>query len=392
MIMSSDLGLHVAVSRIEHRKKKENQMQHKWIVTGVILALSFMPVSGQDLTKQQLDAARVRQVVLDQAVNLDRSSPSLSDSPEALDLLLKLHEASVTPAKKLRPVKSGSVTPNLMLMDPDATNSPSEIVYGGDEGYQDLFGEFQCTTNQYVFYNVPPFNDSHWQTDDYPPRECPWGFINDRPFGSGFAVMSYPTSAYYAGLARSGLQLSRTNTYDQFGDPMSHRISFWYKFSKQFNFPTDVFRFSMAFVQGDTGHFYTNLPSVSGWTRVSFVIPPYVYTNGYPSAMFTVFKTSTTGGNGPSASLDYVQWCAIETPNPTTNDFKIFDISSSTVKVQWNTLVYPTNKWVLKYAGDVSGPYSTYTNTAPTIISSNNVAYFTFTKSDKRFYRMWHKS
>ncbi len=367
-------------------------MQHKWIVTGVILALSFMPVSGQDLTKQQLDAAQARQVVLDQAVNLDRSSQSLSDSPEALDLLLKLHEASVTPAKRLRLIKSGSASPNLMLMDPgDATNSPSEIVYGGDEGYQDLFGEFQCTTNQYVFYNVPPFNHSDWQTDNYIPSQCPWGFINDRPFGSGFALMSYPTSAYYAGAARSGLKLSRTNDFDQFGDPMSHRISFWYKFSKQFNVPADSFKFSMAFVQGDNGIFATNLPSVSGWTRVSFVIQPYTFTNGFPSAMFTVFKTSTTGGSGPSAYLDYVQWCAIETPNPTTNDFKIFDLNPSTVKVQWNTIVYPTNKWMLTFAGDVNGPYSTNINTTPTIIQSNNVAYATFTKSDQRFYRMWHK-
>ena len=383
------------------------------IVIAISMAIICLPTKAQQLTPEQAAAETAKQADLDllQAQSLLKAA-TLTLRPDQelrfkeaeldiLDLHMQLLEAAALASNRVRAQFTGlKQAASATSSDTDPTISPvvssaqSQTLLSGEDSGYGLDDVGNCGSNPYVFYNLPPFTDNAWDTVYSSQRYDfrPWAFTDVSVNGTNKdSVRSYVfgfegnTSQLYSEF--HGLPV---NHIDQFGDPVPHILSFWYKYIS--SVPDSQFYAGMAndymYVPG---YFKTNLSQTSGlWSRKSVYVNAF-NTNSSPYIVFVVERGHpSTPYTGPDVFLDAsVQWCPVITPMPTTNDMAIQKIGN-TVKVQWSTLPYRKDYWNLQFAADVNGPYST--NIQTTVTYTGNLAYATFPATNNaRFYRLKHK-
>lgn len=308
-----------------------------------------------------------------------------SSAYELERLLAEAVEQSQPAPKRLRLVSSSK------RLEQQSGGQQLLLMQDGDHGYPSYDLEVECTTNTYSFYGVTSFENSSWITVNNPPSQYPWHLVTDTPDGgSSKSMQSYTSANYPAGsLITCRLFTKLTNSYDQFGDPKRKKVTFYYQ---SFNSGGSL-KCSMSFL-GDNGTAYTNLPLSGSWRRASLLVPPYPSYNAtnYPYLNFVHTKNTSSAHAGGDSLVAYVQVCDIDTPSPTAGDFKVVALGSDTVRVQWNTFTYPTNKWVLTRASSVSSGFTTNIGTSVTYVPSTNMAYITVSTStnDMSLYRLLH--
>ena len=351
---------------------------NKKLGLGLILGATFVATTmAQQLTLEQVAAAKAKAAKMYFSNSL-LSSKTMSlmsqDSPPTLP------------------------DPGTNNVGGENTNMPP-IDYGQDYPIG-MYDVGDCGSNPYIFYNLPIF--SYWETFDDQPRDYKWSLTTSILSTNGHAAQSYPGYLMPNSYAvRSCMDCPwMTNHFDIWGDPVPHKLSFLYSFSGTGG---DVFRLSLAYVQGDCSPiFCTNLPVTwqqPYYAKISVIVPAvspssYIATN-FPHIMFTTYKNSGLVNQGPQAIVDpSIAWCPVYTPIPTANDFKVVRGQGATnVTVMWNTDAYRSNYWSLAFAGDINGPYSTNIGPA-TVTYSNNTARVVFSvppTNVSRFYRLKHR-
>jgi hypothetical protein len=347
-----------------------------WIIA-VVITTAFIPsvLLGQKLTSEQVEAlvAKEKQVATDGNTLKQVRTMLTSEQISRFERARKNTPPPVPPLQKNSPKRQKVNTVQTTI----AMNGLKSEVFTLP-GYQ-LPIACDCTNNTQVTYGVPVFTDNAWLTSDYN-----WDIssVMFDPTKTDQAAMSQRPGYYPTYAEDSQLWYRIPFNYNINGDPAWHSLKFWYKFFDSWT--------GDAFVVGtENGSFwlrYTNLPYAGTWTHIELLLPPY---EGVSYLMFDVYKTQTSSPyTGPQAFIAAVQLCEINT-NPVKEDFVIRKSTNNTVVVAWNAIVYPSQRWSLRFAGDVAGPYST--NIGVAVHMTNNTAYAVFPATNgTRFYQLKH--
>lgn len=357
----------------------------------LVIVTACISVQCQELTKEQLEASRVRQEAaykleaesLIQALEAEASmTPDdiavLQASRDEADwLLLKMYEAGLSKpaAKGPSPKDGGGIVMN-------------KLVQSGTSYIQNLINSLGITDNQ--MYTFKTFDSILWHTDLLNPGVTyPWGYM-DRiltPTNGYMAVSPQPWLSGGQAKLWSSIE-NKTVVYTNLsnGLKITNAANFILRFKYTFEKIQNGVAYFRCATNPTTGFFLANMSSAptTNWTQVTtivtgnsdFSVPIY----------WILIKDAAQGGPaGPFARLDAVQ--AIKIPGPTADDLGI-DLDGNLVKVQWNTLTYIPGRFHMEYAENVAGPWAT--NTVIPVVS-DYVATVTFTNSGgNRFYRMAH--
>lgn len=360
-------------------------------MVATLVAISSLGLQAQELTKEQYYGLEL--LAQDARDALEESERKAAEayaklSPEERLVRQILLEKQREEYEKIRAIITPpEITPEMVAKAQQnrrlnkITVTPivakiASISEGG--GIQELsFGGCGADSNQ--FYNVPLFDAAtppQWQTENAPTTYYPWSYyVNTIDFTGRKAIRS---GAFSANFSSSPLYYTLTNNWDTYGVPLNHRLTFKYTFTKSAT--ADVFRLQI-------GSLLTNLPVSSGWTQVSFVIPPFPRTQTNAQVTFTVFKQSTQSSS-PRADLYAVQWCTEVRPD--NRAIKAQAVGSS-VAVSWSHESCPTNYWSLMYSPIMNTNevfWSTNIGTSP-IVYSNTTAVVTFPATgSERYYRL----
>jgi hypothetical protein len=278
----------------------------------------------------------------------------------------------------------GTTSSLLMLQEDSGSefDDPVSDLSGGESSLS--FGT--CGTNQYLFYNVPSFN--YWMTLGPSSTYYPWGLsINTLSGASGYEAYSRTVNNPF--YMQSVIYVNVWNNRDAYGDPLNHRLSFYYYWNSNPSPSDNVLRLSIGSIQGFGGTTLADLDTTpSGWTRVTFNIPPMKNYTGNVELAWMVYK-SNTQSLGPEAKLQSVQWCP--EVRPSNDDLKIRVLANPPrVRVTWNNLAKPTNYW--KLISVLKVPTSWNTNGLNVTVANDVASYTTpITNGVSRFFELMHR-
>ena len=247
-----------------------------------------------------------------------------------------------------------------------------------------------CGTSLYTSYNLPPFTNSAWHTFSSPSGyDWSLSYNNWVTPTNAPSYGSYVSANYPLGQVQSSLWIALSNDYDQYGDPKAHLVSFWYQYFLAGVFMSEAVVVGTASTNAHViGGQSTNLPPSSTWRRVTLPVAASQFISG-SCLQATVFKGNAASRGGPTAYIDVVSWCAIDTPMPESGDIQAKDFNEN-VLVAWNTQPYTRDNWYLVTRTNLALG-SWVSNTIP-ISYTNNDAYVIISRTNSaKFFRLRHK-
>ena len=253
--------------------------------------------------------------------------------------------------------------------------------------------------NPYENMGVTAFTSGYWQT------YSPYSWELTQPMSTILQIIpgikSFPWYSYPSIYCKSSLFYIGNlggNEVDQYGDPKAHLLLFWFTYSSSLSMNESSFVCGL----GNSGNItipLTNLPYSSTcpglvfvYAKAKVIVPPYYYLP-YPKLIFNAYKDSTAYHLGPNASLNNVQWSAIDTPIATSSDFKMVKTQIGTtnaIKILWNATTYRPETWSLMFAGNINGPYSTNIQTEISVSGNTASVIFPIISGENRFYKLIH--